>query len=309
MKQEDHINITAFLILLCLTLSWGLNYPVIKLTNQGLSPVFNSLVRSVIASAFGIGYCLFLKQPLFHRDVRLFHGFIVGLLFGLEFICVYMGLRYTDAARCGIFINLSPFVVAIGAYLVVREKLNAWQIVGLVLAFLGAYLVLKGKPRTWSRTMLTGDLLAITAAVLWGATTVYIKKFLAGRVEPIHTFLYQLVFSIPIILVFALALEPKWVITITPGIVAGVFYSSVLVAFVSYLTWFKLIHAYPISKLAVFTFLTPVFGTAAGGIFLKEQMTGGLIVGLCLVCAGIYATNYGKEPPLEDSAEKAGPSA
>ena len=41
MKQEDHISITAFLILLCLTLSWGLNYPVIKLTNQGLSPVFN----------------------------------------------------------------------------------------------------------------------------------------------------------------------------------------------------------------------------------------------------------------------------
>ena len=305
MKQEDHVTISAFLILVCLTLLWGLNYPVIKITNQGLSPVFNSLLRSVIASAFGIAYCLFLKQPLFHRDIRLFHGFIVGLLFGLEFICVYLGLRYTDAARCGIFINLSPFVVAIGACLVVREKLHAWQIAGLVLAFIGAYLVLKGKPRSWSRTMLTGDVLAITAAIFWGATTVYIKKYLAERVQPIHTFLYQLVFSIPVILVFALALEPKWVIAITPGIVAGVIYSSVLVAFVSYLTWFKLIHAYPISKLAVFTFLTPVFGTAAGGIFLKEQMTGGLIVGLCLVCAGIYATNYRKEALLHNSAEKA----
>ena len=295
MKKEDHIGITAFLILVCLTMSWGLNYPVIKVTNLGLSPVFNSMLRSVIASVLGIGYCLFLKQPLFHRDIRLFHGFVVGLLFGLEFICVYIALMYTDAARCGIFINLSPFVVAIGACLVVREKLHAWQIAGLVLAFFGAYLVLKGKPRTWSRAMLAGDVLAIAAAVFWGATTVYIKKYLAERVHPINTFLYQLVFSIPIILVFALVLEPRWVIGITPGIVAGLIYSSVLVAFVSYLTWFKLIHAYPISKLAVFTFLTPVFGTAAGGIFLKEQMTTGLIVGLCLVCAGIYATNYRKE--------------
>jgi len=297
-KKEDHVNITAFLILVCLTLLWGLNYPVIKVTNRGLSPVFNSLLRSVIASVFGIGYCLFLKQPLFHRDIRLFHGFIVGLLFGLEFICIYIALMYTDAARCGIFINLSPFVVAIGAYLIVKEKLHAWQIAGLILAFLGAYLVLQGKPRTWSRTMLAGDVLAILAAVFWGATTVYIKKYLAERVHPIHTFLYQLVFSIPIILVFALALEPRWVIAITPGIVAGVIYSSVLVAFVSYLTWFKLIHTYPISKLAVFTFLTPVFGTAAGGIFLKEEMTSGLIVGLCLVCAGICATNHRREAPL-----------
>jgi drug/metabolite transporter (DMT)-like permease len=217
---------------------------------------------------------------------------MVGLLFGLEFICVYVALMYTDAARCGIFINLSPFVVTIGAYLAVREKLSTWQIVGLVLAFIGVYLVLEGKPRTWSRAMLVGDMLAIVAAVFWGATTVYIKRFLADKVEPIHTFLYQLVFSIPIIFVVALVLEPKWVIGVTPGIVAGVVYSSVLVAFISYLTWFKLIHAYPISKLAVFTFLTPVFGTAAGGILLKEQMTAGLIVGLCLVCAGIYATNY-----------------
>jgi len=305
-NKEDHVNISAFLILVCLTLLWGLNYPVIKVTNRGLAPVFNSLLRSMIASVLGIGYCLFLKQPLFHRDIRLFHGFIVGLLFGLEFICIYIALMYTDAARCGIFINLSPFVVAIGAYLIVKEKLHAWQIAGLILAFLGAYLVLQGKPRTWSRTMLAGDVLAILAAVFWGATTVYIKKYLAERVHPIHTFLYQLVFSIPIILVFALALEPRWVIGITPGIVAGVIYSSVVVAFASYLTWFKLIHAYPISKLAVFTFLTPVFGTAAGGIFLKEQMTSGLIVGLCLVCAGIYATNYRKEASLRDSAEKVG---
>ncbi|MGD0231525.1 MAG: DMT family transporter, partial [Syntrophorhabdales bacterium] len=115
-----------------------------------------------------------IKQPLFHKDIRLFHGFIVGLLFNLEFICVYVSLIYTDAARSVIFVNLSPFVVAIGAYIFVREKLGVWQVGGIVLAFLGAYLVLQGKPRTWTSAMLKGDLLAITAAVLWGATTVYI---------------------------------------------------------------------------------------------------------------------------------------
>jgi len=55
-----------------------------------------------------------------------------------------------------------------------------------------------------------------------------------------------------------------------------------------------MIHSYPISQLAVFTLLTPIFGTAASGLFLHEQMTTGLITGLVLVAAGIYATNRSK---------------
>ena len=180
-RRKDHIDVTGFLILTGLTLLWGLNYPVVKLTNQGLSPVFNSLLRSVIASVLGVVYCVAIKQPLFHRDIRLFHGFMVGLLFGLEFICVYVSLIYTDAARSVILVNLSPFVVALGAYVAVKERLNVTQVLGLVLAFAGAYLVLQGKPRTWTRSMMAGDILAIAGAVFWGATTVYIKKYLRRK--------------------------------------------------------------------------------------------------------------------------------
>ena len=71
-------------------------------------------------------------------------------------------------------------------------------------------------------------------------------------------------------------------------------FSSVIVAFASYLTWFKLIHTYPVSELAVFTFLSPVFGVASGVFFLGEQLTLGLVLGLLFVSAGIYITNYRK---------------
>jgi drug/metabolite transporter (DMT)-like permease len=113
-------------------------------------------------------------------------------------------------------------------------------------------------------------------------------------VHPIHTFLYQLVFSVPIILICSLCLEPKWILTVTTGAVIALIYSSVIVAFASYFTWFRLIHTYPVSELAVFTFLSPVFGVICGVLFLGEQATGGLIIGLLLVSAGIYLTNYKK---------------
>ncbi len=291
---KDYIDLRGFITILVLTLLWGLNYPAIKFSNTGLSPIFTTFLRSSIASFFGIVYCIIIKQPLFHKGITLFHGFIVGMLFGLEFVCLYLGMLYTDAARSVIFIYLSPFVVAIGAHIFLKERLNVIKTVGLILAFLGIYLVFKGKPATHSRLMLLGDILEIMAAIFWGATTLYIKKYLAHKVHPINTFLYQLVFSIPVMFVCAYVLEDVWIRDINPLVIGSIVYQSVIVAFVSYLMWFKLIHVYPVGKLSVFTFLTPIFGVFSGIFILKEQLTIGLTLGLILVCFGVYCANYTK---------------
>ncbi len=296
---KDRIDLSGFVILVVLTMLWGINYFAIKVSYEGFSPVFVSFLRSVIASVFGIGYCLVVRQPLFHKDIRLFHGFMVGLLFGAEFICIYLGMLYTNVARAAIFVYLSPFVVAVGAHWFLAERLDTIKIISFVLAFIGVYLVFMGKPALHSESMLLGDGLEILAAVFWGATTLYIKKYLAQRVHPINTFLYQLVFSIPIIFVCAYFLEPTWIKgPITTTVFWSLFYQSVIVAFASYLVWFKLIHVYPVAALSVFTFLTPIFGVASGVIFLHEDLTRGLVIGLFLVCLGIYGTNYRKRGPV-----------
>ena len=292
---KDRVDFTGFVLILTLTILWGVNYVAIKVTNTRLSPVFTAFLRSVIASAFGIGYCLIARQPLFHRDIRLFHGLVVGLLFGFEFVCLYLGMLYTDAARAAVLVYLAPFVVAIGAHFFLGERLNAVRLVSLVLAFVGVCLVFTGRPLAHATSMLAGDLLEVAAAVLWGATTLYIKKYLAETVHPINTFIYQLLFSVPIIAIAAYVLEPVWVTGgIGRGVLAALIYQSVIIAFASYLTWFKLIHAYPVARLSVFTFLTPVFGVASGVIFLREDLTKGLVIGLACVCLGIYGTNYTK---------------
>lgn len=280
-----------------LTLLWGFNYATIKYSTTGLSPIFTCFVRSVVASALGVVYCLAIKEPLFHRDIRLFHGFVVGFLFGIEFVCLYLGMLYTSAARSAVFVYLSPFVVAIGAHLFLSERLDWLKMLSLMVAFFGVYLVFQGKPTFHSGAMWVGDLLEIMAAVFWGLTTLYVKKYLAHRVHPIHTFLYQLIFSIPIIFACAIILEPVWIKSINNLVITSVFYQSVIVAFVSYLIWFKMVHVYPVGRLSVFTFLAPIFGVASGIVFLGEQATAGLMIGLVCVCAGIYGTNYTRARP------------
>ncbi|MBN1103012.1 MAG: DMT family transporter [Deltaproteobacteria bacterium] len=292
-SSKDYLDFRAVAAIVILTLLWGLNYPAIKISNQGISPVFASTVRSLVASICGILYCLRNKERLFHKDIMLFHGFMVGLLFGLEFACIYFGLLYTDAARSVVFVYLSPFVVAVGAHFFLKgDRLTFLKFVGLLLAFLGVVIVFQGRPSTAKPTMLLGDALQIAAAFLWGATTLYIKRFMAQRVHPINTFLYQLVFSIPILLVVSLILEPQWIIKIDLSVVLSLFYQSVIVAFASYFVWFKLIHEYAVSRLSAFTFFTPIFGVLFGILFVGEELTRSLMVGLPMVCLGIFFVNW-----------------
>jgi drug/metabolite transporter (DMT)-like permease len=293
LESKDYLDLKAIISILILTLLWGFNFSTIKYVNQGISPVFASTLRSVIASICGVIYCIRKKEKLFHTDIRLFHGFIVGLLFGLEFACIYFGMLYTDAARSVLFVYLSPFVVAVGAHFFLRgDRLTLLKIVGLILAFTGIFIVFGGRPRTAKATMLIGDLLEITAGILWGATTLYIKRFMADKVHPIHTFLYQLFFSIPILFIVSLILEPQWIYKIEVSIAVFLLYQSFIVAFISYFIWFKLIHEYSVSRLSAFTFFTPIFGVLFGILFLNEELTVSLMMGLPMVSLGIFFVNW-----------------
>jgi drug/metabolite transporter (DMT)-like permease len=292
-ESKDYLDLKAAVILLILTLLWGLNYAAVKYSNQGISPVFACTLRSVIATICGVLYCINKKETLFHTDIRLFHGFMVGLLFGLEFACIYFGMLYTDAARSVLFVYLSPFVVAVGAHFILKgDRLSFPKIAGLILAFAGIVIVFGGRPKTAKTTMVFGDLLEISAAFLWGATTLYIKKFMAEKVHPINTFLYQLFFSIPILLIVSLILEPRWVTQFDASIAASLIYQSFIVAFMSYFLWFKLIHEYSVSRLSAFTFFTPIFGVLFGILFLSEELTLSLMVGLPMVSLGIFFVNW-----------------
>jgi drug/metabolite transporter (DMT)-like permease len=293
METKDYLDLRAVVILIIVTLLWGFNHPVIKISNQGVSPIFASTLRSIVASICGLIYCLTRREKVFHQGVMLFHGVMVGILFGIEFACIYFGLLYTDAARSVLFVYLSPFVVAIGAHFFLKgDQLTFLKSLGLVLAFAGIFVVFGGRPRTAKPATYYGDMLQIAAAVLWGATTLYIKKFMAGKVQPINTFLYQLFFSIPILLIVSIILEPKWFYKIDPYVVGSLFYQSVIIAFITYFVWFKLIHQYSVSRLSAFTFLTPIFGVFFGVFFLNEELTVSLMIGLPLVSAGIFLVNW-----------------
>jgi drug/metabolite transporter (DMT)-like permease len=93
----------------------------------------------------------------------------------------------------------------------------------------------------------------------------------------------------------------------TPVILGALAYQIVIVAFISYLSWFWLISRYPAFKLSTFSFLAPLFGLAAGGLLLGEPITLSLLAAMTLVGLGIYLVN--RNPAAAKPAGRPAPNA
>ncbi|MDT8366772.1 MAG: EamA family transporter [bacterium] len=107
----------------------------------------------------------------------------------------------------------------------------------------------------------------------------------------LHSLHYQLFFSLLILIPGSLILEPYPVLDLTVATAMALGYQSIIVALLSYLTWFVLIHKFRASRVASFSFFGPVMGVLAGGILLKEPLPLTMLLGLAGIAAGIYLVN------------------
>jgi drug/metabolite transporter (DMT)-like permease len=283
--------------MLTLSLLWGGNYAAIKIGASGVAPLFMACIRSLVACLCLLLWMEIRRIPLFPESGLVWHGLVVGVLFGAEFGCIYLGLKYTPASRSYVLVYTHPFFVALGGHFFLRgDRLHLWKGVGLILAFVGVVILFAKDWGTLTLQTLRGDLLLLSAAALWASTTLYIKRFLTEKAMSVQILFYQLAFSTPLLFLLSMALEDRIWYGFSPAIGISLIYQSIIVAFLSYLAWFELIQRYSVSILTAFTFFTPVFGVFLSGALVLSEMIGPvLIVSLTLVSFGMILLN--RPPP------------
>jgi drug/metabolite transporter (DMT)-like permease len=289
-KQALDFVAMAMLVVLCA--SWGVQQVAIKVTNPAVPPLLQSGIRSAGSAVLLWLWMAVRREPFLKRDGTLGWGIAAGLLFAAEFLLIYWGLEFTSASRAVVFLYIAPFVVAMGAQIFVPgEQLRAIQVIGLCCAFAGIVVAFSESMGFPNPRMMIGDAMLAGAAVLWGATTVMIRACPLAKIAAGRTLLYQLLVSAVVLLLGSLVKGEGGVAGMTPLIMGSLAYQMIWVAFITYLTWFWLLRRYPPSRLASFTFLTPLFGVMAGGYLLNEPVTRMLMLALVLVGSGIYLVN------------------
>ena len=292
MDSRKPLDARAFSLMLVLTALWGFQQVAIKLTAPDVSLVMQAALRTFLAAGLLLAWARWRGIALFSRDGTLAAGLGAGLLFGGEFVFIYAGLEHTAASRMVVFIYLAPIVTALGVHwLVPGEHLSRMQWAGVLLAFAGVALAFGEGFLAAQGATLLGDLFGMAAAVLWGLTTVLIRASRLGRASAEKTLFYQLGVSAPLLLAASLAMGEAGVVALTPFALASLAYQGAIVAFASYLAWFWLLTRYLAGRLAVFSFMTPLFGVLAGVAVLGEPLRPVFAGAALLVGAGIVLVN------------------
>ena len=286
------LDARAYTLLLACTMLWGLQQVVIKWTLAYVSPLAQAGIRSMIAALLLLGWARWKKIPLFSRDGTLAAGIAAGVLFGAEFCFIYGGLAHTTASRMVVFIYLAPVLTALGlALFVPGERLAPVQWAGVLLAFAGLATAFAEGFRAPGRNTLLGDSFGVLAATLWAATTVLIRSSSLARASAEKTLLYQLAVSAMLLPLAAWAIGERGIERMDAATVASLLFQGVVVAFASYLAWFWLLTRYYAARLAVFSFLAPMFGVAFGVALLGERLSPFFALAAVMVGTGIGLVN------------------
>lgn len=209
----------------------------------------------------------------------------------IQYLFFYIGLANTSGVKSSIIDGTNVFVaIFVACFLFHQETLTARKLIGSIIGFAGVILVnLTGGDISMSFKF-TGEGFIFLSAIAYAFSSVCVKSY--SRYEnPVVLSGYQFVAGGLIMILAGLIMGGRLHTWSVSGVIMLLYLATI--SAVAYSLWGTLLKYNPVSRVAVFGFMNPVFGVVFSAIFLKEADTLGItsLISLILVCIGIYIVN------------------
>ncbi len=303
-QRLTHPIIVVVLSLLC-TILWGSAFPSIKIGYQLFSLQNNDVSGTLVFAGirfFLAGIIVILIHTVQHKKLVLpsknnMKGILWVSLFQtiLEYIFFYVSMAHTTGVK-GSIIDAAGFffVVILAHYFYKNDKFTLNKLIGCLLGFSGIIIInINGLSLADISFHPIGDGFMLLAALFFAIGSI-ISKNVCRNADAILVTGYQLGIGGLVLLLLGLFLGGR-LNTIT---VSGLFlllYMALLSA-ISFSLWTALSKYNKISKIAVYNFLTPIFGALLSSLFLGDRLfTWYNLIALIFVCMGIFIVNLVKK--------------
>lgn len=303
MEQNKNIFTNPIVLtlsaLLCCAL-WGSATPAIKTASALLIPVSGvpstilfAGIRFFFAGIITIAiYSIARKKLLVFKKENLPRVLTVASFQTvIQYIFFYIGLTNTTGVKGTIASGSSAFFCVLIASLIFRqEKLTVRKVIACILGLCGIVIInLQGLELTMN---FLGDGFVILSTVAYSFSSVFMKRF-SKHEDPVVLSGYQFIFGGAFMILLGLLLGGRVSFESTKGVIVLIYLS--FLSAIAYALWGMLLKHNPVSKVTIFSFTTPVFGTILSLIFLPEHSGVdpiNLVITLILVCGGILLLNY-----------------
>lgn len=294
--------VVVLLAVFCTAL-WGTAYPAVKIGYElfgiGSADRFGQLLfaglRFTAAGIMTLLVSVMLQKKLVIPKKENWKGII---LLGLvqttaQYIFFYLGLANTSGVKGSILYALATFFVVIFAHFIFPDdKMTFRKIAGCVIGFTGVVLITFDGSGLGGGFAWNGEGFMILSTVSSALGAIISRKVSQGQ-DPIVVTGYQLTGGGMILILMGLFGNGHFEVVTGNGLMLLCYLAFLSAA--AFTGWTMLLKYNPASRIAIYNFLIPVFGTTFSVMFLGESVFNlRSLCALILACAGIYIVN--KEP-------------
>lgn len=210
---------------------------------------------------------------------------LAGLLFAGDLAFWHYGVTLTSVANATVLSNLSPIVVAIGAWMLFGDRPRPIFLAGVAVAIVGASGMALFADHAARPSSLEGDAYSVATAVWYG---LYLMCVTSGRrgMPAATIMLYSSAVGAPVLLLVAWALGEQIVPASSAGWLACIGLGVVHVAGQGAIAW--ALGRLKVSLAAVVILVQPVVAAAAGALLFNESLTLWQLIFAAVALGGIY---------------------
>ena len=273
---------TARLMLVAVSLAWGLSWPAMKIALNEIPPFSMRVSTSGLATVALFALAVMQRRTLKVKSGRA-HIVVAGCL---NIACFTLFAAFaqlaTATSRVAILTYTMPIWAALLAYPVLGERFNLSRGISLLLGVLGLAVLIY--PLIGSSDLI-GLALALATAMSWAAGTVYLK-WAQIDADPMAISAWQLFVGLLVtgaglfIVEGSLHLWP-----VHPRALYALAFSAVFGSAFAYLLWFEIVRRLPATTASLGVLSVPVVGIVASVLILGERPTITDMIGSALILA------------------------
>jgi drug/metabolite transporter (DMT)-like permease len=278
----------ATLLLGLVILLWGVNWPIMKIGLEYMSPLWFAFARVVLGAAT-LAVLLVARGELRlppRADLPVLLS--VGLLqIGAFLALTHMALQYVGAGRSSILAYTTPLWVVPLSALFLRERIGAARLLAVACGLAGLAVLFNPLEVNYAdHNALLGNGMLLAGAFVWALAIVHVHAH-RWQATPFQLMPWQMLLGALLLLPLALALEPRPSIDWGWQLLAVLAYNGPIASAFCYWAFVTVNRSFEATTTALGSLGVPVVGVLTAAVALGEPLTIAKLTGLALISAGV----------------------
>lgn len=278
MSEKKKAGIASLLLVL-VAFAWGTSYAI---TKDVLNQVRPFTLMSTRFGGSAIVLTLAYLTKLRHvraEDVK--RGAFIGLFMFLGFLCLIIGIQHTTASKQSFLIGSYVLIVPFLGWLINHKRPDQYAIIGASCAVVGLGMLTLGGFEGINK----GDVITVICAVAFAVHMLMVEKY-CRQSDPIVLTIMQFWVTATIFTLLALTIEDHN-FEVLKQAKKQVFYLILVTTVLAFVVQNVAQRYVSSTSTALILTLESIFGSVFAMMYLKEKMTGIMILGCLIVLIGI----------------------